>query len=92
MIAVTLTDWEGTMVYHTAVTFPRQTECPGSVAHGSDRWVSLSWESSVVPGGAVGAQDQTPQEPHSIRDTEDRFLCHSYLPCFNQIFLPLEPF
>lgn len=58
MIAVTLTDWEGTMVYHTAVTFPRQTECPGSVAHGSDRCVSLSWESSVVPGGAV---DQTAQ-------------------------------
>lgn len=31
--------------------------------HGSDLWVSLGWERSAVPEGAVGAQDQTiPQE------------------------------
>lgn len=51
------------MVYHTAVTFPRQAECPGNLVHGSDLWVSLSWERSAVPESAQGAQDQTiPQE------------------------------
>lgn len=87
MTARTLTaDREDTMVYHTAVAFPRQAECPGSLDHGRDHWVSLSWERSAVPEGAVGAEDQT--IPQEIQKTDCSFILISLV--LINFFFPVE--